>query len=86
LGEPVLRALAAPPRAGRLEDIEHNDIAHGYGDQHTSWSNGAMDRWAQAHAGDGDHTFPGYYGPTRTTGATAWRAEPVWRHLTAARD
>jgi phospholipase C len=129
LGEPVLRALAAPHRAGRLEDIEHvviliqenrsfdhyfgtypavrgfddphalhgvfrqqytdaathaarsvvpfhlnttqlgamqtgectNDITHGYGDQHTSWNNGAMDRWAQAHAGDNDHTFMGYY-------------------------
>jgi phospholipase C len=128
LSDPVLRALAAPPRAGRLEDIEHvviltqenrsfdhyfgtypavrgfddrharpgvfrqryvdssgaarsvvpfhldttqlgamqtgectNDITHGYGDQHTSWNNGAMDRWAQAHAGDGDRSFMGYY-------------------------
>jgi len=130
IGGPLLHALAAPPRRGRLEDIEHvviliqenrsfdhyfgtypavrgfddrhalqgvfhqwyvdpathavrevvpfhldttavgsmqtgectNDITHGYGDQHTSWNNGAMDKWAQAHAGDSDHSFMGYYG------------------------
>lgn len=38
-----------------------NDITHSYGDQHASWNNGAMNRWAQAHAGDNDHTFMGYY-------------------------
>jgi len=38
-----------------------NDITHSYGDQHTSWDGGAMDRWAVAHAGDSDHSFMGYY-------------------------
>ena len=41
-----------------------NDITHSYGDQHASWDSGRMDGWAQAHAGDNDHTFMGYY--TRT--------------------
>jgi phospholipase C len=37
------------------------DITHSYGDQHTAWNAGAMDRWGEAHKGDDDRTYFGYY-------------------------
>jgi len=37
------------------------DPTHGWGPQHASWNNGAMDGWGAAHAGDADWSFMGYY-------------------------
>jgi phospholipase C len=37
------------------------DVTHSYGDQHTAWDQGAMDKWGVAHAGDNDDTSMGYY-------------------------
>jgi len=37
------------------------DIAHDWGDQHTSWNDGAMNEWGKGHEGDVDRAYMGYY-------------------------
>ena len=37
------------------------DVTHSYGDQHTAYADGRMDKWGEAHAGDDDDTSMGYY-------------------------
>jgi phospholipase C len=37
------------------------DITHAWGAQHQAWNHGAMNQWGEAHSGDADRTFMGYY-------------------------